>query len=92
MLGHSGTAGGSNICALARAGKIPGAIKIGRDWLIPRAWAEEKAAEREKDEEGRAKRGRPVTTGAGIQRRDRGGPGGDPYATGKPSGRPKTEP
>jgi len=93
MLGESGTTGGANIRTLAREGKIPGAIKIGRDWLIPRAWAEKKAEEKAKtEEEGRAKRGRPVTTGAGKQRKDRGGLGGDPYATGKPSGSPQKTP
>jgi hypothetical protein len=24
----------------AREGRIPGAIKIGRDWLLPRAWVD----------------------------------------------------
>jgi len=86
IMGQASSAGGSNIRALAGAGKIPGAIKIGREWLIPRAWAEDRAAEK-------ATRGRPVTTGAGVMRKDRGGPGGSPYATGNPTGRPKkTEP
>jgi len=93
MLGASPTTGGANIRTLARDGKIPGAVKVGRDWLIPRIWAEEKAEEKKKaGTEGKAKRGRPVTTGAGKQRKDRGGTGGDPYATGKPSGRPKKNP
>ena len=33
------------IRALCERGKISGAVKVGRSWVIPRAWAEERRAE-----------------------------------------------
>lgn len=71
---------GSFITRLCKAGKVPGAYKEGPSWLIPRKWvlakkAEDAAAGIVRD----GTRGRRVTTGAGKQRKDRGGPGGDPY-------------
>jgi len=63
ILGESPTTGGANIRALARDGKIPSAEKVGRDWLIPRAWAEERAADKRiAAEEGKPRRGRPKGT------------------------------
>lgn len=59
-VGESPTTKGANISARARAGKIPGAVKMGRDWLIPKEWVEaEKARRKEADEQGLPKRGRP---------------------------------
>lgn len=71
-----------------------GTFKSGGCWMIPTEWV---LAKKEADEASgivRGKKGRPVTTGAGKQRKDRGGPGGTPYknqyiSTGRPPGRPK---
>ena len=64
MLGESHTTGGSNICAFARAGRIPGAEKAGRDWLIPLAWVESRLAQkREREAQGLPKMGRPRKAG-----------------------------
>ena len=88
MIGYASGSKASTLRILARSGKIPGAIKIGRDWLLPAAWVQNKVQEKkERLEAGRPFAGK-ITTGAGVQRKDRGGPGGDPYATGKPRGRP----
>lgn len=82
---------GSSITKLCRAGKIPGAYREGPSWFIPREWV---LAKKKADEAAGVMRdgkpGRKATTGAGLQRRDRGGPGGDPYhiPTGRPPGRP----
>jgi hypothetical protein len=35
-----GYADGSTYRLWAREGRIPGAIKAGRDWLLPRAWVD----------------------------------------------------
>lgn len=35
-----GTYSSATVRRLALRGKIPGAQKIGRDWVIPREWAE----------------------------------------------------
>ena len=60
----------------------PGAYQAGRSWMIPREWV---IARRTKEEESGITRtgrtGRPVTTGAGLMRKDRGGPGGRPRKT-----------
>jgi len=82
---------GGYLSTLCAAGKIPGAYKSGRIWLVPVVWVEE---QKKKDaalgiKRGTGKAGRPVTTGAGLRRKDRGGPGGSPNSTGKPRGRPK---
>ena len=84
---------GSNLAKLCRAGQIPGAYKDGNSWFIPREWVLAKKAEDETAGIIHGQKGRPVTTGAGKQRRDRGGPGGNPYhtPTGKPRGRPKKQ-
>lgn len=56
-----------------------GAYKSGRNWMIPREWVEMRKSEEEAAGIVRGgKTGRPVTTGAGLQRKDRGGPGGRP--------------
>jgi len=61
MIGESPTARGANIRALARAGKIPGAVKAGRDWLIPLAWAENRLVQKkERESLCLPKRGRPL--------------------------------
>ena len=39
-LGESPTTKASNISARARTGKIPDAVKMGRDWLLPIIWVE----------------------------------------------------
>jgi hypothetical protein len=65
----------------AREGRIPGAIKLGRDWLLPRAWVDSQPPTEE-----RRGPGRPVTTGAGLKRKR---PAYKP--TGKPKGRPKKQ-
>lgn len=90
---------GSFITRLCKAGKVPGAYKDGRPWFVPREWV--LAKKKEDDAAGivrDGKRGGRITTGAGKQRKDRGGAGGDPYKhkytpTGRPPGRPrKTNP
>lgn len=55
MLGYAASARSSNLSARAKAGKIPGAVKIGRDWFLPAAWVSARIAE----EEARAKGGKP---------------------------------
>ena len=45
-------------------GDFPNAVKFGRDWKIPEGDLKD-------FEESRRKRGRPVTTGAGLRRKDR---------------------
>lgn len=45
-------------------GAFPNAFKFGRDWKIPEGDLKD-------FEEHRRKRGRPVTTGAGLRRKDR---------------------
>lgn len=85
---------GSFITRLCKAGKIPGAYKDGRPWYVPREWVLQKKGEEEKAGIVRnGTRGRRITTGAGKQRKDRGGPGGNPYhtPTGRPRGRPKKQ-
>lgn len=37
------------IRALCESGKIPGAVKVGRSWVIPRSWAEERRAKDYRD-------------------------------------------
>jgi hypothetical protein len=59
MIGNSPTTKGANVSAKARAGKIPGAVKVGRDWFVPLAWAEAEAERRKKDYAEGKKRGRP---------------------------------
>ena len=69
----------ANLSHLIEAGKLPGSYQQGRLWFVPREAA---LALKMQDEENgvkrTGKRGRPVTTGAGLQRKDRGGPGGRP--------------
>jgi hypothetical protein len=65
-------------------GKIPGAYKAGSIWLIPTTWVEKK-----KEDDAQygiirgTRRGRHVTTGAGLARKRPGYTG-----TGNPPGRP----
>ena len=80
---------GSYITKLCHAGKVPGAYKDGRIWLVPVAWVEE---QKKKDaaagiERGTGRIGRPVTTGKGLNRKR------TPHykPTGKPFGRPKKQ-
>ena len=57
----------------------PGAYQAGRTWMIPREWVIARRAKEEQNGITRTGRtGRPVTTGAGLMRKDRGGPGGRP--------------
>ena len=35
-----GYASNSTYRAWAKAGRIPGAMKVGRDWVLPRAWVD----------------------------------------------------
>lgn len=61
------------------ATRPPGAYQAGRIWMIPTAWV----AARKTEEEAtgiirNGHKGRPITTGAGVMRKDRGGPGGTP--------------
>lgn len=61
------------------ATRPPGAYQAGRIWMIPAAWVAARKAEEEAAGLTRSgQKGRPVTTGAGVMRKDRGGPGGRP--------------
>ncbi|MCL2122494.1 MAG: hypothetical protein FWH34_00240 [Desulfovibrionaceae bacterium] len=74
------------LTTLCTAGKVPGAMKDGRIWLVPVAWVEEQK-KRDADAgiaRGAGRIGRPVTTGAGLKRKR---PAYTP--TGRPPGRPK---
>lgn len=69
----------ANMSQLIEAGKLPGSYQQGRLWFIPReAVLALKMEDEENGVQRTGKRGRPVTTGAGQQRKDRGGPGGRP--------------
>ena len=60
MLGYAKSSKSSNLGAKAKAGRIPGAIKLGRDWLLPLSWVEQKLAETaEREKDGKPKLGRP---------------------------------
>lgn len=79
-----GYASGSYLTLMCHAGKVPGAYKDGRIWLIPREWVE---AKKKADEEAGIVRGkavgRPVTTGTGTNRKR------PAYVSnGRPRGRP----
>ena len=82
---------GGYLTTLCTAGKIPGAYKSGRIWMLPSAWVEAKKAQDAAQGivRGAGRVGRPVTTGAGLRRRDRGGAGGRSGSTGRPPGRPR---
>jgi hypothetical protein len=55
---------------LCTTGKVPGAYKDGRIWLVPRAWIEQKKEQDVAQGIVRGTRpGRPVTTGAGLNRK-----------------------
>lgn len=72
---------GSSITKLCRVGKISGAYKDGKNWFIPREWVLRRKADDQAA--GKLIEGQPrnrVTTGAGLQRKDRGGPGGNPLS------------
>ena len=61
-LGLAPSAKTSNISARAKAGKIPGALKLGRDWLLPKEWlAVELEKKHQAELEGKPKMGRPRT-------------------------------
>jgi len=82
---------GSAVTVLCNAGRVPGAYKAGRIWLVPAAWVEER---KKADADagivpGKRPMGRPVTTGAGLNRKR------IPQAykpTGRPKGRPRKQP
>jgi len=60
MLGFSPKSKSSALSDAANNGKIPGAIKVGRDWFLPVVWVEEKKAELDRRAaEGKPKMGRP---------------------------------
>jgi len=80
---------GNYLTKLCQEGKIPGAYKDGRMWLVPVVWVEE---QKKKDaelgiERGTGRIGRPITTGAGLNRTRT--PHHKP--TGRPRGRPKKQ-
>ena len=82
---------GSAVTVLCNAGRVPGAYKDGRIWLVPTVWVEErkKAEAAAGIEPGKRPMGRPVTTGAGLNRKR------TPVAykpTGRPMGRPRKAP
>ena len=81
--------GRSHLTTLCAAGKVPGAYRDGRIWLVPATWVEEqkKSDAAAGIERGTGRIGRPVTTGAGLKRKR---PAYKP--TGKPMGRPKKTP
>jgi len=63
LLGFAKSAKSSNLGAKAKAGKIPGAVKLGRDWFLPAAWIQAKVAENEaRIKEGKPQMGRPRKT------------------------------
>ena len=82
-----GYANGSYLSVLCTAGKIPGAYKEGRIWFVPREWVIAKKKEDEAAGIQRGKKsGRPVTTGAGVNRNR------PVYVSnGKPRGRPRKQ-
>jgi len=80
-----GYAQGNYITTLCAAGKIPGAYKSGRIWMLPTAWIEErKKLDAEQGIVRGTKSGGHVTTGAGLKRKR---PAYQP--TGRKPGRPK---
>jgi hypothetical protein len=76
---------GGYLTTLCTAGKIPGAYKSGRIWMLPSAWVDAKKAQDAAQGIVRGvKPGGHVTTGAGLKRKR---PAYTP--TGKPPGRPR---
>ena len=88
VLGH---ASGRYLTKLCTEDKIPGAYRSGGIWLVPVAWVTQRKEADAKYgiERGTGRIGRPVTTGAGLNRKRK------KYAykpTGKPKGRPEKTP
>lgn len=91
LLGYSPTSTALTRILRDEEKRPEGAYKAGRYWMVPTEWVLQRKAEEEEAGIIRGGQGRPVTSGAGKQRKDRGGSGGNPYhtATGNPPGRPK---